>query len=420
MRDCHTDTMILAALRRELEADDRLVTGRMLGRQWRPLHPLAMAVHELVGPHNVNNILMHLARPDTSTGSFNVGRASERRLLRLTAEVLGLAFDPLTGYCTSGGTEANLYALWCAREWATARADRSRGVRWLVPVLAHYSVDKALGVLGVGNLPHHEVVPIGHDDDLRTDAAALLEAIGAARAENLDIVVALSLGTTEFGLLDPVAEVTSLLERDGSDDVFLHVDAALGGLSVPFLPAHQGVLSSPTISTIAVDYHKALGAPIGAAAVLVNRSLHRHTWTPAPYLFDIGGDFTLAGSRNGVTVIQTWAVLEAERDALAASANACHRRALELADRLRDLDGFEVLGDPDDHVVVFRSRWSREPGLSELEALLYGFGISPTVRPHPGGVRWYRVLVRDDTSAVVIGQLLDALGGFAQARREGA
>lgn len=408
----------LDALRPLLEDEQRIDQGRMLGRQWTPQHPVSIALYDSIGRYNFNNILMHLGVPERGRGSFVTSRQCEVELLERTADLLSLGFDPLSGYCTSGGTEANLYALWCARRWAAARS--TVGVRWVVPELAHYSIDKALDVLGVAQLSGHEVMRVPYGEDFVTPEVELIEATDSGLAAGRAVVVVLTAGTTEFGRLDPITEVASHIAATAPDEVFLHVDAAYGGFTYPFLPETADVLAAPEISTVTVDYHKTLGAPIGAAAVLVNGGLHEHTWTPAPYLHGEGGDYTLAGSRSGLTVVQTWAVLDAEAQRLVSSAVSSRDRARRLAAELRTIPGLTVPWEPEERSVVFAASWDRRPGSEAFATFLRSFGVTATLRSGAGSDRWYRVVFYDHTEEAVVGALVEGLRRHALARSSDA
>jgi glutamate decarboxylase len=106
------------------------------------------------------------------------------------------------GVVTSGGTLANLTALWCARNRSLGpRGDFGgvesegmaaalefyghRGAVVVGPASMHYSFDKAADVLGLGR-ENLIKVPAGRDH--RIEVSALREAVGECRARGLHVI----------------------------------------------------------------------------------------------------------------------------------------------------------------------------------------------------------------------------------------
>ena len=61
-------------------------------------------------------------------------------------------------------------------------------------------------------------------------------------------------GTTEYGMVDPIADLAKIA---GAHDLFFHVDAAFGGMVIPFLKNPIPFdFALPGVTSIAVDPHK--------------------------------------------------------------------------------------------------------------------------------------------------------------------
>jgi tyrosine decarboxylase/aspartate 1-decarboxylase len=227
------------------------------------------------------------------------------------------------GYATSGGTESNIQALRIARK--VKPVERPNAV---VPESAHFSFDKACEMLGI----EMRTAPL--DGRFRMDA----EAVEALVDEN---TIALSgvAGTTEYGMVDPISRLSEIALDRG---IFLHVDAAFGGMVLPFLdhpPAFD--FSLPGVASISVDPHKMGMSTIPAGCFLVREQRMLDLLNiPTPYL-TVKQEYTLAGTRPGGPVAAAFAVLEyLGMEGMRAIVQGC------MANTRRLIDGLGVLGIP--------------------------------------------------------------------------
>jgi tyrosine decarboxylase/aspartate 1-decarboxylase len=172
------------------------------------------------------------------------------------------------------------------------------------------------------------------DGRFRMDA----EAVEALVDEN---TIALSgvAGTTEYGMVDPISRLSEIARDRG---IFLHVDAAFGGMVLPFLdhpPAFD--FSLPGVASISVDPHKMGMSTIPAGCFLVREQRMLDLLNiPTPYL-TVKQEYTLAGTRPGGPVAAAFAVLEyLGMEGMRAIVQGC------MANTRRLIDGLGVLGIP--------------------------------------------------------------------------
>ncbi len=89
--------------------------------------------------------------------------------------------------------------------------------------------------------------------------------------ELLPFAIVATAGTTDFGSVDPLREIADVA---GSAGVWLHVDAAYGGVLL-FSHLHreklQGIASADSVS---IDFHKLFWQPIPASAFLLRDGRH--------------------------------------------------------------------------------------------------------------------------------------------------
>ncbi|MGK5627743.1 pyridoxal phosphate-dependent decarboxylase family protein [Streptomyces sp. URMC 123] len=200
----------------------------------------------------------------------------ERRLVRGLTELAG--FGPEAGgVLTPGGTASNLQALLIARD-AVLRDRRGADVRGggllglgARPVvfcseLAHFSVARACAVIGLGE---DAVRPVPADADHRMRPDALEAVLRALGPDEVPLAVVATAGTTDFGSIDPIAELAALAHEHGAR---LHVDAAYGGgalFSDRLRPLLAGIELADTVT---LDLHKTAWQPAAASALLARNA----------------------------------------------------------------------------------------------------------------------------------------------------
>jgi aromatic-L-amino-acid decarboxylase len=193
----------------------------------------------------------------------------EARVLRWLCELIGYKGESF-GTLTSGGSEANLIGLKCARDKAH-RDVRDRGVRASGGELViyaseqcHYSLIKSVDILGLGreNLRKIETDDYFH---IRTDR--LREAIDDdRRTGRILCCIAGAAGATSTGVVDPLDELADIAREN---DCWFHVDAAYGG-ALAFSEKHKSMLRGiERADSITIDPHKWMFVPFACGALLV-------------------------------------------------------------------------------------------------------------------------------------------------------
>jgi glutamate/tyrosine decarboxylase-like PLP-dependent enzyme len=193
----------------------------------------------------------------------------EARVLRWLCELVGYAGSSF-GTLTSGGSEANLIGLKCARDQAQ-RDVRDRGVRAAGNDLVvyaseqcHYSLIKSVDILGLGRENLRKIETDEHFH-IRTDL--LREAIEEDRRRGrIPCCIAGAAGATSTGIVDPLAELAEMAREFGC---WFHVDAAYGG-ALAFSERHKALLTGIELAdSITIDPHKWMFVPFACGAVLV-------------------------------------------------------------------------------------------------------------------------------------------------------
>ena len=312
-----------------------LYAGQML----KPPHPVARAAAALADWINPNN------------HALDGGRASSRLEKEAVAQIAAMfGWKKHLGHLASGGTMANLEALWVAgREKPGKKVVASRQ--------AHYTHERMSAVLG---LPF-EAIDV--DARGRMSIAALEDAI---RHGDVGTIVA-TLGTTATGSVDPLADILPLAQRHG---VRVHADAAYGGYFTlaanlePDARRHFDALAH--VDSLVIDPHKHGLQPYGCGCVLfADPSLGRHYKHDSPYTYFSStelhlGEITLECSRPGRAAVALWAtqrLLPLTRGgAFAGMLESCREAALQLRDALARDARFVVAFPPELDIVVWMLR----------------------------------------------------------------
>ncbi len=226
------------------------------------------------------------------------------------------------GSFVEDGTLANLTALWVARNRLLAAADtpvdieadglaaafRKAGIARcvvLVSRMAHYSLQKAAGILGIG---HRNVIPIDTDAAYRLDMISLKRTVADLHRNAPDtrvLAVVGIAGTTETGSVDPLAALAALCREH---HIHFHVDAAWGGPTL-MSPRYRHLLSGiAAADSVTIDGHKQFYMPMACGMVLFNDPAamdcvaYHARYINRPGSVDLGIK-SLSGSREAVSLI---------------------------------------------------------------------------------------------------------------------
>jgi tyrosine decarboxylase/aspartate 1-decarboxylase len=319
------------------------------GQMLKPPHPVSRLAYALAMWINPNN--------HASDG----GRASSQMEKEAVAQIAGmLGWTTHLGHLASGGTMANLEALWVAGRL------RPDGVV-AASQQAHYTHERISGVLGL----EFEAIPC--DREGRLDLDSLERRLRQGR---IGTVVA-TIGTTASGAVDPLADLVTLRDRYGFR---LHADAAYGGYFVlAGNLAHQTRRAYDRlgeVDSIVIDPHKHGLQPYGCGCVLFrDPSVGRLYKHDSPYTYFSStelhlGEISLECSRPGASAVALWAtmrLLPLERGGeFAQRLSQSRAAALALHARLARDARFLPASEPELDIVAWMVRARRASEASAL------------------------------------------------------
>ncbi len=331
---------------------DPLYAGQML----KPPHEVARRAYEMALKINPNNHALDGGRASS---------AMEKEAVAQLARMIGWGADTHLGHLCSGGTMANLEALWIAGQLHP-------GKTVLASTQAHYTHQRIAGVLGLA----FETVPC--DRTGRMDVPALERRLAAG---GVGTVVA-TLGTTATGAVDPLDAIVALRSRY---DFRIHADAAYGGyfllikeLAVETRRAFDKIAEA---ASVVIDPHKHGLQPYGCGCVLFQDPLvgrlYRHD---SPYTYFTStdlhlGEISLECSRPGAAAVALWAtqrLFPLTADGEFAKGLASGRAAaLDVYERLQ-ADGRFVTGSPPElDILIWAPRAKRISDASALSQKIF-------------------------------------------------
>jgi tyrosine decarboxylase/aspartate 1-decarboxylase len=323
---------VLAELRKIREQDLNYEDGRILCSMCTAPHPIAKIANQLFLNSNIGD-------PGLFSGSSKLEKDAIRKLAAL------LNGKESVGFLVSGGTEANLLALLAARNKANISNPEV-----VLPESAHFSFTKICNMLGL------KAVNASLDNTYRVDPASIEKCL----SKNTVAVVGTA-GTAELGAVDPIDRLSEIAENHG---VYLHVDAAFGGLIIPFLKdigydAPEFDFRLKGVQSITVDPHKMGMTTIPAGGILFRNGTYLdYIKTETPYLTE-PSKYTFTGTRSGASAAATWAVFESlGQEGFTKTAKHCLKLTKLLSSRLEAL-GFKILMQPTLNIIAFRSQNSK-------------------------------------------------------------
>ncbi|MEH2104989.1 histidine decarboxylase [Nostoc sp.] len=245
-------------------------------------------------------------------------RRFEQEVLSFFAHLYKIPENQFWGYVTAGGTEGNLYGIFLAREIYP------NGILYSSQD-SHYSIPKAAKLFRI----QHNVVNSQIHGEINYEHFEQL----ISENRNYPAIINLNIGTTVKGAIDNLDKVLEILERNQIQDYYIHCDAALSGLILPFIDGAPQVNFQKPIDSIAISA-KFIGSPLPCGVVLTKKKWVEKVETAIEYIGST--DTTILGSRNGHTPLILWYAIQTRGyNGLTREAKTCIDNAQYLFQQLK-------------------------------------------------------------------------------------
>jgi L-2,4-diaminobutyrate decarboxylase len=405
--------------------------GEVLGRV------MAAAVHQhhprYLG-HQVAVPLPAAALSELATTLLNNGMAAyeagpvssalERNVVGWMAAALGYPRGA-DGFLASGGTLGNLTALLALRQACSrgdAWADGHEPLAVLVSDHAHYSIDRAVRVMGWGRAGMARV-PVDAHYRLRVDRLDEAQRLAEAAGRRVVAVVANACASAT-GAIDPLGPIADYCADRG---LWLHVDGAHGAAAVVSSRYRHLVSGIERADSVVWDAHKLLGLPSLITALVFRdgarsfgafrqRASYLFEGGRAPAWYDLGQrNLECTKRMMSVTLFATLSAVGTQ--VLDDYVTRQFDLARSFAAMVSEAPDFELAVEPECNIVCFRYRGSHgdEPRQDEIRQRIMRQGDFYLVQTELDGRLWLRVtLMNPFTEASDLEALLAAIRAAAK------
>lgn len=251
---------------------------------------------------------------------------------------------------TAGGTESIFSACWAARDFWRERNPSSTAIPEIVaPNTVHAAFQKSAHLLGM------KLILTDFDENFRGRASDIESHVG----ENTAMIVG-SAPAYPHGVFDPIEAFSEIAVRR---NVWLHVDACVGGYVSPFaekagfdIPPYDFRL--PGVRSMSADLHKHAYAPKGISTLIYRDAalLKYQSHTTEGWPYGVYRSTGFAGSRPSHVMAAAWAILHHLGEAgYLDLVRRMYRAKARLIDGITGIPGMYILGAPESNVFTFTS-----------------------------------------------------------------
>lgn len=276
----------------------------------------------------------------------------------------------LGAFC-SGGTVANITALWTARNQllkadgdfkGIAKQGLAKGLRHygyddlaiLVSERGHYSLAKTADLLGIGR---ENIIQVPTSNDNKVDVVKMRDIAKQLKQDNIRVMAIVGVaGTTETGNIDPLNALADLaIELE----CHFHVDAAWGGASLLSNKYRHLLAGIERADSVTIDAHKQMYVPMGAGMVIfkdptfANAIKHHAEYILRQGSKDLGSQ-TLEGSRPGMAMLVHACLKVIGREGYEILINNSLEKARYFADLITAEADFELVSKPELCLLTYR------------------------------------------------------------------
>lgn len=333
-------------------------SGRILGSMCTTPDPVGLEAYKMFIETNLGD-----------PGLFKGTSLMEGEVIDSLGKLLHL--NDACGHIVTGGTEANLMAMCVAKYLFEEKSSATPEI--ILPRSAHFSFKKISSMLSV------KLVYVDLDDNYKMDVDLIEDLI----TDNTMAIVAIA-GSTELGLVDNIEKISEIALKN---NIYLHVDAALGGFIIPFLDNENKLdvnfdFSCEGVSSMTIDPHKMGLAPVPSGGILFRHKQHLEKLSvKTPYLTK-DKQTTVVGTRTGASTAAIWTLINYHGfKGYQKIVNESIQLTKYTYNRLNSIKKVNVICKPELNVLSFTTDDISPEDLKE-SLLKRGWQVSQAVHPH--------------------------------------
>lgn len=351
----------------------------------------------IANPNHIGCHTLSKQSPSLYEGTQDI----EKELIHLCAEeIFSAKKNSVDGYVASGGSEANIEALWIYRNYFNKEYNaKTNQVAVIYSEDSHYSITKGCDLLQLQEI----LLPVEFENRQINDDE-LQKKVLEAKANGIKyFIVILNVATRMYGSIDLVNPIVKVLEEEKV--LFkVHLDASFGGFIYPFTnPKSIHNFKNPNISSIAIDAQKMLQTPYGTGIFLIRKGYMQYVSNKqAQYI--PGLDYTICGSRSGSNAIVIWMLL------LSYGSEGWKEKMAKIIERTDYLcNGLDEMG-----VQYFRNPFMNIVAIKANSIPIelgqkYGL-VADTMEHTPS---WWKIVVMDHVDYKLLNDFLDEYKGVS-------
>jgi len=347
----------LAGLTERLKNNYPFHHPQYAGQMLKPPHPVAWLAYSLAMTINPNNHALDGGPPTSEM---------EKEVVKQLAGMIGYDENHL-GHLTSGGTVANLEALFVAREIHPEKAIAASAN-------SHYTHSRMSHLLRSEFIE----IPVDHRD---TPDLQFIE----DHAHKIGTLV-VTMGTTGLGIVEPLADTLKLAQKHGFR---IHADAAYGGffkLIADSLPSKKHWDCLHECDSVVIDPHKHGLQPYGCGSVFFkDAAVGKYFKHDSPYTYFTSndlhlGEISIECSRAGASAAALWTTLQLlplTPEGLGMVLQKTRRAAISFSERIANEPNWQLYNTPDlDITGYFKVPSSKKVSeLSRLSRKIFDAGM---------------------------------------------
>ncbi len=299
------------------------------------------------------------------------------------------------GYIASGGTEANMQAIWVYRNYYLNECDaKPEEITIICSEDSHYSMPKSANLLAISL---HKVAV--EKETRNITESAVTQTLQKAQKEGKKyFIVVANMMTTMFGSVDNLEAYIKPLTQLNCN-FKLHIDGAFGGFYYPFTEKYSAfTFKNKHISSFTLDAHKMAQAPYGTGIFLIKKGYLENVNTQEASYVE-GQDFTLIGSRSGANAVAVWMILVKNGPfGWQEKIFILQKRTEWMCAQLTDLN-IDFYRHPSSNIITIKSKF-----ITKEIAIKYG--LVPDDHNNPN---WFKIVIMDHVTIEKLMLLIDDL-----------
>jgi histidine decarboxylase len=220
----------------------------------------------------------------------------ERECIKTYGKWIGISPKNVWGICTNSGSESCFYGIVYANKYFNNKSPYV-----IFAKESHYTLERYCNLLKLNLI----LCDVNEYDEIDTNSFKNIIISNKDLFIKNGLIIILTEGTTMKGGYDNLSEINKIMDTEYNNDYYLHLDACLGGLILPFLDNNPINYKKNKFNSISVSCHKMLGTPYPTGMFITTLDNKLHNTSNYTSI----DDGTLFCARNGQSILYLYMYL---------------------------------------------------------------------------------------------------------------